>query len=85
MKTKIKPSMRRARDHEPRWECRASGHHEAMLPDGALLVARFERSGNWDGWQCHRKRGEDMRWLASARYWKDLRRMVKEMGEDAYR
>lgn len=78
-------AQKRGWGHKLNWECRTTGHHEALLPDGALLVARFEQSGNSGGWQCHRKRGDDTRWVAAARYWHNLKCMVKEIGEDVYR
>lgn len=78
-------ARRRGWDHRLRWEGRAPGHKEAALPGGAVLVAKIDPTGESGWWQCHRKRGDDSRWVASARSWKDLKDGVRGMGEEAYR
>jgi len=68
----------------PRWEFRGAGHHIAFLPDGAILVAILGSTEMPDRWQCHRKRGEDRRLVATADSFRGLMALVGEMGEGAY-
>ena len=67
-----------------RWEVRAPGHHIAFLPDGAILVAILGSTEMPERWQCHRKRGEDRRLVATADSFRGLMALVGEMGEGAY-
>lgn len=81
----IEEAQKRGWDHKLRWECLAPGHHKATLPDGGTLVANRDTEYGTVSWQCRQRRGDKERWVASARSWRNLRKGVREMGEDAYR
>lgn len=78
-------ARRRGWDYKLRWEYREPGHHEAALPDGTVLVAKRDTEYGSVSWQCHRKRGDHEKWVASAKTWKNLKNAVKEMAEEAGR
>jgi hypothetical protein len=67
-----------------KWECQGHGDHVALLPDGAKLIASIEYYEHMNWWQCHRKRGDEMRYIVSASSLRELKAAVKEVGEGAY-
>ena len=72
-------------DHKLRWDFKAPGHHEAILPDGAVLVAEHDPVKGSLCWRCYRLRGDDRRWIASACSWRNLRDGVRDLGENAHK